>query len=50
MCFILFRISSFCFGSQDNKSDITTSSFDSSTDCSLLEVFFSKEQYLIVST
>ena len=46
---ILLKISSFCFGSKDNKFDSMTLSFDSSTDYSLLEVFFSKKRYLIVS-
>ena len=45
----VFKISSFCSRSKDNKSDCMTSSFDYSNDCSLLEVFFSKEQYSKVS-
>ena len=45
----LWYLKFFFLGSQDNKFDSVTSIFDSSTDCSLLEIFFSKEQYLIVS-
>ena len=48
MCFTILSISSFCLSSQDNSVDSVASSFDSSTDCSLLEVIFGKEQYLTV--